>query len=95
MRKAIFFFLLVAACARTGPADFGPGEFGCEFCRMGIVNMAFKTEIISPKGKVYHFDSIECLVSWAKDHPEEIKSRWVTDFNPPQKWIPFEKLNLV
>lgn len=90
MKKLILFFLLIASCGQSGPVDFGPGEFNCESCQMGIVNPAFKAEIISPKGKVHRFDSIECLVVWSKEHPDDTQTRWVVDFYS-QKWVSFEK----
>ncbi|MDP2600711.1 MAG: nitrous oxide reductase accessory protein NosL [Deltaproteobacteria bacterium] len=92
MRNLVFVgFLLLAACSRTKPLDFNAGEHSCDLCRMNIVDMRFKAEALSAKGKVYRFDSIECLKNWSQEHPDLWATRWVTDFYHPQKWIAFEK----
>ena len=62
---------------------------------MSIVDMRFKAEVLSPKGKVYHFDSIECMQSWAKLNPQEVGSAWVTDFAHPEQWIDLKKASII
>lgn len=57
--------------------------------------MRFKTEAISPKGKIFHFDSVECLLSWSQLHSGEWATRWVTDFYHPDKWIELDKAFLL
>ncbi len=92
----LFFASLVLGCTRSRPVDFRPGEFHCEFCQMSIVDMRFKAEILSPKGKVHRFDSIECMLRWQMRYsPEESAGRWVTDFYHPEKWIELEKAHLL
>jgi copper chaperone NosL len=58
---------------------------------MNIVDMRFKAEILSSKGKVHRFDSIECMAAWSQDHPEETSGRWVTSAFHPEKWLPMER----
>ncbi|MFO1519843.1 MAG: nitrous oxide reductase accessory protein NosL [bacterium] len=88
----IFIFV---ACARTQPADFKAGEYRCEFCRMDIVDMRFKAEVLTRKGKVHRFDSIECMMGWWLGRPEEAPGRWVSDFYHPEKWVYLEKAYLL
>ena len=83
--------LLLSNCSRTKPVDFGAGEHSCDVCGMSIVDMRFKAEAVSTKGKIYRFDSIECLADWSQEHPGAWALRWVTDFYHPQNWIPLEK----
>ncbi|MDO8526582.1 MAG: nitrous oxide reductase accessory protein NosL [Deltaproteobacteria bacterium] len=94
LKKSILLFLMVflfTACGRSQPVDIRANEHLCEHCKMGIVEMRFKTQILSLKGKPHFFDSIECLFEWAVQHSKEIQSRWVTDFLHPEKWIRLEK----
>lgn len=86
----LFSFFSVG-CERNQPVDIKPGEYEGEHCRMSIVDMRFKAQILSPKGKAHHFDSIECMIAWSKKHPGEVKTRWVTNFYHPEKWILFEE----
>lgn len=84
-------FVLLLSCSRGQPVDFKAGEFACDYCKMNIVNMPFKAEAVTKKGKVYHFDSIECLTNWRKIHTEDLKKTWVTDFFHPLSWLEVEK----
>lgn len=84
-------FLWFVACQKTGPMNFKSAEFQCDNCRMSIVDMRFKAEVLSPKGRVFHFDSVECLLRWSAHHPDEVGSQWVTDFFHPQQWIALDK----
>ena len=94
-RILIFTFFILHGCGHSKPVDFAPGEFACEFCKMNIVDIRFKSEILSPKGKIHHFDSIECMLEWSKQNPVEVKTRWVTDFYRPAQWIALEKAFLL
>jgi len=58
---------------------------------MNIVEMPFKAEVITHKGKIHYFDSIECMMGWWTHHREETASRWVSDFYSPETWVPLEK----
>ncbi len=82
---------LMMGCARSNPVNIVAGEHSCEFCRMDIVDLRFKAEGISSKGKVHYFDSIECLQKWKKEHPGEIKNAWVTFYFDPSHWISEDK----
>ncbi len=62
---------------------------------MNIVDMRFKAELITQKGKIHHFDSIECMMGWWANHREKTASRWVSDFYSPETWIPLEKAFLL
>lgn len=88
---AVGLILFATACSRSRPVDFAPGEYSCDLCRMNITDMRFKTEAITRKGKILHFDSLECLFSWSQLHGGEWVSRWVTDLRHPEKWVPFDK----
>jgi copper chaperone NosL len=60
---------------------------------MNITDNKFAAEIVTKKGKIYKFDSIECLFNFKnlelKD--SEIYSEWVNDFANPGSLINLEK----
>ncbi|PIR21397.1 MAG: hypothetical protein COV45_01230 [Deltaproteobacteria bacterium CG11_big_fil_rev_8_21_14_0_20_47_16] len=84
-------FLLLAACQQSGFFDFKSGEFQCDNCRMSIVDMRYKAEVRSPKGKLYYFDSIECMNDWSKEHPDQVGTQWVTNYYDPSQWLDAKK----
>ncbi len=84
---AVLILVFALGCVRSNPVNIVAGEHYCEFCRMNIVDLRFKAEGISPKGKVHYFDSIECLRKWQRTHPGEVKSAWVTSYFQPSHWL--------
>ena len=64
------------------------GSDQCNYCMMSIVDQNFGSELISTKGKVYKFDSIECMAAFENSNKvsqENIHSLWVTDISSPGK----------
>ncbi len=86
--------LLVIACRAAGPDSMRPSEFQCDNCRMAIVDMKYKAETISPKGKHYHFDSIECMNAWSKQNLDQVGAQWVTDYYTSQ-WVPLAQAQVM
>lgn len=83
----IFIFTVLSCNQEHKPVEFSVGEHQCAYCMMGIVDMRFRSEAITKKGRVYYFDSIECLASWSHDHDKTIGSAWVGNFAQKGKWI--------
>lgn len=84
----IFLFLFsVVSFAKDIPVEFSQGRNRCKYCMMGISDMRFRSEVKTPKGKFYFFDSIECLFQWSKENPKKVKVSWVSDFFQQKKWI--------
>lgn len=82
------------SCSNHRPADIHYGEDQCSYCMMNIVNNAFGTELVSSKGKVFKFDSIECLSAFMQSkNNEEIgaHSLWITDFDNPGTFVALDK----
>jgi len=84
---------LLAAC-EPGPRPLAYGEDVGDYCRMTIVDEGYGAELVTRTGKVYTFDSIECLAGFYLEEqvpPEEVHSLWVTDFQDPPTLVPVEK----
>ncbi len=58
--------LVFAGCAGQDPQPIEYGKDNCTFCQMLITDHEFGSELITPKGKVFKFDSIECLVAYSQ-----------------------------
>lgn len=72
------------------PVDFKAGEHDCHYCKMKITDLRFRGQIITHKGKIHNFDSIECLKVWSYNNKENINSSWVSDYTQ-NKWIHLNK----
>jgi copper chaperone NosL len=55
--------LLLSACSR-GPEPVLYGKDACQHCKMTIMDKRFAAEIVTDKGKVYKFDSAECMAGY-------------------------------
>lgn len=86
-------FLLVMACDR-GPVPIQYGRDTCIRCRMIIADTRFGTEIVTKKGKILYFDSIECLMRYSLSPAFNMQKAghiMITDASVPEKLIPAEK----
>lgn len=83
----IIIILLLASCQPKEKAIvYGQDE--CIHCRMMIVENQYGTELVTKKGKVYTFDSIECLIDYLRTDnidENEVALSLVTAFNQPNK----------
>ena len=60
----MFLLFLIFSCGKFAePIDYGHDE--CEYCRMLITDNKYGAELITEKGKIYKYDSIECLINYA------------------------------
>jgi copper chaperone NosL len=89
--QLILLLIVFLSCKPQGPQDFKVGEFQCDHCQMGIVDLRFRAEIISRKGRIYRFDAVECLFDWSQKKKELIGTSWVADFFNPKNWIDYNK----
>lgn len=84
------FILLLSSCEKS-PEPISYGNDACDNCRMTISDPKFGAELITDKGKIYKFDSAECLVAFEKEFKqEEINSGWVTNFSVAGEFIKTE-----
>jgi copper chaperone NosL len=82
--------LVVAACGST-PPPIAYGTQGCDFCRMQIADPRYGGQLITTTGKVYAFDSVECLAEFAATFDESrVRMVRVADFTNPGTLLPVE-----
>lgn len=68
MKKIILIlivFILSDCSNKSEPINYGYDS--CDKCRMQIVDRKYGTELVTSKGKIYKFDSIECLVFFTEN----------------------------
>ena len=83
--------LLLAACAAAGPRPIAYDRDACAFCRMTVSDPRYGAELVSAHGKVYTFDSVECLASYYLANRAATRSLWVTNADRPGELVPAEK----
>jgi copper chaperone NosL len=87
--KSLVFIIsawIFSGCS-VGPEPIAYGTDGCAYCEMTIMDTRYGTEMVTSKGKVYKFDSVECLVRYLKENePENLNTDRVllTPFNHPE-----------
>ncbi len=84
--------LVLLGCSGK-PEEIAYGRDICTFCKMAITDPRFAAEIITKKGKVYKFDSIECMIAATLDgtvDPAEVRHYWVKDFET-REWVDAEQ----
>jgi len=86
---AILSLALGAQACNSRPRALVRGQDACRYCRMAIDDTRFGAMLLSTRGKVDTFDSIECLASFvaslpANDHARQIL---VADFDAPDRWL--------
>lgn len=87
-RIVVLLFLLLASSCNVGPKPIDYGTDGCHFCRMTIVDRQHAAEIVTDKGKVFKFDSSECMMNHLKDiDQKQVVIYLVNDYNQPGELI--------
>jgi len=84
------FLLIFLSCSNNLPEEIVTGEHKCEFCKMGVVNQNYHSQILTKKGRRYHFDSIECMFSFWDKNKDKVEKVWVKDYLHPKDWIEIE-----
>lgn len=97
MKTISLFFLMIllaviAGCSKKQqPISYGQDE--CEFCKMIVMDERYGAELVTGTGKIYFFDSIECLVGYLdnqKIRKGDYTSIWVGNFANPKNIIDAE-----
>lgn len=69
----VFCLLFMVSCTGQKPEMILLGQDACHHCRMKITDPRFGGELVTKKGKVYKFDSLECLHEYKNLHSDEYK----------------------
>ena len=85
---ALALALSVSAC-RSAPRPLVAGEDSCRYCRMTIDDPRFGAMVMTARGRLETFDSIECLAGYVSSQSAEAAPRaiWVADIEHPDHWI--------
>lgn len=92
MKNVLFIISLstiIAACS-TQPVPINFGQEDCSYCRMLIADERYGGELVTTRGKVYKFDSIECMTAYIlkeKKGSDDIKNLWTINFSNPGYFI--------
>ncbi|WP_456403023.1 nitrous oxide reductase accessory protein NosL [Persephonella sp.] len=75
-------FILISCQKVEGPVPIEYGIDKCSYCSMTIMDDRYGSELVTEKGKVYKFDSVECLAGYYLKNKDKIKIKgmYVTDF---------------
>lgn len=83
------FFVFISCSNEPEPINYG--EDHCSYCEMKIMDKKFGSELVSKKGKVFKFDSVECLAAFVNEgenvKSDNISSLWVTDYLNPENFL--------
>ena len=76
------------SCGKHGPEPIAYGKDSCTYCRMIVSDRKFGAELVTTKGKILKFDSIECLAGYV-NKTREINghSLWVVDYSNLSKFV--------
>ena len=88
---ALMAMVVVEGCNPAPPYPIHFGGVECAYCHMVVSDPRFAAELVTKKGRVYYFDSIECLASFVAESqvPQaDVHSMWVSDFQHPEHLIP-------
>ena len=60
----LIIILTITSCgSKPEPINYGHDE--CEFCRMLVTDNKYGAELVTDKGKIYKFDSVECMIEFS------------------------------
>ncbi|HOX78184.1 MAG TPA: nitrous oxide reductase accessory protein NosL [Bacteroidales bacterium] len=89
--KKLFYIIplmLFTISCTIKPEPIHYGEDNCILCQMTIMDHRYGTEMVTSKGKIFKFDSIECMVDYFKETSkkgEEYRYILFTPFDQPGK----------
>ncbi|HEX9109308.1 MAG TPA: hypothetical protein VF832_18830, partial [Longimicrobiales bacterium] len=93
---ALAFALLAVGCSPAGPRPIVYGKEACANCLMTVSDDRFGAELVTRTGKVYVFDSPECLAEYVQAHKGEAEgSLWVTELDRPGALVSAERAAFV
>jgi copper chaperone NosL len=85
---ALVLALSASACG-SSPRSLVAGEDSCRYCRMTIDDPRFGSMVMTARGRIETFDSIECLAGYvsAQTAGSAPRAIWVADVENPSRWL--------
>ncbi|WP_442795064.1 nitrous oxide reductase accessory protein NosL [Pelobium manganitolerans] len=93
MKNIIYSLMMLTAlftgCGSSEPQAINYGKDLCEHCKMAIADEKYGAELITKKGKIFKFDSAECLMDYVNDNQEQKDGAklYVINFAQPTNFI--------
>ncbi len=86
---AVLLLALSASACGSGPRPLVAGEDSCRYCRMTIDDPRFGAMVLTERGRLETFDSIECLAGYVSSLAATSVPRaiWVADVENPSRWL--------
>lgn len=77
------------SCSTDGPKEIDFALDTCNNCSMKITQTPFASQTQTTKGKVYFFDSVECLAAYSLKNESNFQENktWVSHFGKGSEWV--------
>lgn len=89
MKKQVFILLtiLLSSC-KVSPEPINYGSETCHYCSMTVIDQQHASQLVTKKGKVFKFDSIECMMYHLKNvEAADLELYRVNDYDQPGELI--------
>lgn len=108
MKNIRFFYLLILGCivllgthscgSSSGPQPINFGKDQCAHCRMSVSDPRFACQLVTSKGRAFHFDDVQCIIAHVKNGDiaaEDVANYYLPDYSNDNKLLPAEELYLL
>jgi len=87
----LLFLMLMSSCSNS-PESIDYGSDACQFCKMTIMDTNYGAELITPKGKIFKFDAVECMINFTTRNSDQSEGAalYVINYNDPHNWLSTE-----
>lgn len=96
--SSILFMSLQACGSNDGPQPIAYGKDQCAYCRMSVSDPRFGCQLVTTKGRAFHFDDVQCAVAHVKKGnvaAEDVANYYLPDYSNDNKLLPAEGLYLL
>ena len=99
MRLGLMIMILIGLVSASCEIKSQPISYGkdvCKYCSMIIVDQQHGSEVITSKGKVFKFDSIECLLNYTHEAEQgEFAMKLCNHYHEPGELITLEEASFL
>ncbi len=91
---AIAPLVLLGSGCNGGPQSIEYGKDECAECNMTLMDKHYGTELVTPKGRVFKFDDVNCMIEFGRREAAKHgdgTALYVIDFNTPNRFLEAEK----